>query len=513
MKKLLAGVLAIVAIVAIAFALPTSASAAGGATTTAAKHHKGKKHHKKGHHKKGHKGHKGKGKKKNKKTFVVCKHGCKYKTISKAVKKVKKKNSTIKVKPGKYVEGVIVEGHKYDGLTIKGKSKNPKKVILEGKNAKVPGGAAQNGIEGIDVKNLTLKNMWARHYPGNGFFVKSSNPYSYPTPTPASKIDCSDYLMKNLVASFNASYGLYAFGCSGGRITKSVGYGHGDSAIYIGGTPVQKKPDWTSIDHDKAYENVLGYSGTNSRYVDIKQSDWYNNGAGIVPNTLDSEPFEPASDSRIHNNNIFWNNFNYYLPDSPVKTVSGGLGTVDLGGGNKVTLNYPTGIGVILFGATNWKVDHNNIFGNFKYGSAAFSDPFNCEGPPSDNCPTGDDAMSQDNKFKKNSNGRDGTDTNAVDFWADGSGKGNCFQGNDSSTFDPGGVPNSNLYPTCPAPAPPASGTGTANGDLTQVLELVSYSGSNPPETMACSWDEHSHPAFKHYKPIDATQGDPNCSG
>ena len=29
--------------------------------------------------------------------------------------------------------------------------------------------------------------------------------------------------MKNLDASFNRAYGLFAFGCAGGRITKSVG--------------------------------------------------------------------------------------------------------------------------------------------------------------------------------------------------------------------------------------------------------------------------------------------------
>src|SRR5690349_5249911 len=109
--------------------------------------------------------------KKGNKPLVVCKHGCKYKTIQDAVDKVKKKNSTINVLPGKYVEGVVVSGHKYDGLTIQGmvkktkkkgkggkkgkvtyKAANPKKVILEGKNAKTPDGSTANsGIEGADV--------------------------------------------------------------------------------------------------------------------------------------------------------------------------------------------------------------------------------------------------------------------------------------------------------------------------------------------------------------------------
>ena len=135
------------------------------------------------------------------------------------------------------------------------------------------------------------------------------------------------------------------------------------------------------------------------------------------------------------------------------------------------------GSGSSLFGATGWVVKNNNIFGNFKFGSAVFSDPFN----------DGDDAISTDNQFLNNKNGRNGTDTNAVDFFADGSGSGNCFQGNSSSTFDPSpSATNANLYPTCPAPDPPASGTGTSSGNGDQVLELVSYVGTDPPENQEC---------------------------
>ena len=57
--------------------------------------------------------------------------------------------------------------------------------------------------------------------------------------------------------------------------------------------------------------------------------------------------------------------------------------------------------------------------------------------------------------------GRDGTDTNQFDFFNDGSGKGNCFAGNTSSTFDltpDAQHPQSFLYPSCPAPR--SAGTG-----------------------------------------------------
>ena len=175
-------------------------------------------------------------------------------------------------------------------------------------------------------------------------------------------------------ASFNGSYGLFAKHCTGGKITDAKAWGHGDSGIYIGETPPQKNPKWTDISNNKVYENVLGYSGTNSKYVDIHDNWFYNNGAGVVPNTLESELFQPNADGKIRNNKIFWNNFNYFLPKSPVKTVSGGLGTI---GDPPRTINYPTGIGVVLFGSDSWLVKDNDIFGNFMWGAASFSDGLN----------------------------------------------------------------------------------------------------------------------------------------
>ena len=47
----------------------------------------------------------------------------------------------------------------------------------------------------------------------------------------------------------------------------------------------------------------------------------------------------------------------------------------------------PDGIGVILFGSDGWKVQNNQIFGNFMWGAALFSDPLGNEG---------DDAISRE---------------------------------------------------------------------------------------------------------------------
>jgi Pectinesterase len=443
-------------------------------------------------------GKKGGGKNKNK-ALVVCKHGCKYRTIQKAVNKAKKKkHAVIKIKPGKYVEGVQVLGKKYNGLTMKGTKSNPRKTILEGTNAQLPGGTgiANNGIEISDAKNVTIKNMWVRDFAGNGVHFLDSD-------TSDNKITCKDFLADNVDVSFNRSYGLFAFGCAGGTFENSEGWGHGDSAYYIGATPFQDNPKTTVLKNLESYENVLGYSGTNSKYLVIKDSAFYNNGIGLVPNTLDSEPFEPTGDSTIRHNDIFWNNFNYFLPASEVKTVSNGLGSV-----GDLTLQYPTGIGVALFGADGWTVKDNNIFGNFMWGLAEFSDPFN----------EGLDAVSQNNQVLNNAMGKDGTDTNGLyDFWVDGSGGGNCFSGNDSSTFAPttdASATIGELYPECPIPngvQPNAGASGNSNGNINMVYnQLVPYVTTDPPENQECSWAQHPHPAFKDYEPLDVTPG-PDC--
>jgi hypothetical protein len=418
---------------------------------------------------------------KGKDFFTVCKHGCRYHSIQSAVDHVHKgKKSVVRVKPGTYHEGVQVYGHKYDGLTIKGKAKNPRKTILDGDKARIGGQPAQNGIDGLNVDNLKVNRLWTRDFPANGVFVHA-DPGDH----------CHGFVMNKDLASFNRSYGLFAKHCTGGRITNSKGWGHGDSAIYIGETPPQKNPKWTDISNNKAYLNVLGYSGTNSKYVDIHDNLFYNNGAGIVPNTLDSEMFQPNANGKIHDNDIFWNNFNYFLPKSPVKTVSGGLGMI----GNR-TINYPTGVGVILFGSDGWVVKDNRIFGNFFWGAAAFSDPFN------------EAALNENNRLVDNKMGRHGTDKNRFDFYNDGSGKGNCFEGNTSSSFDvapDAEHPKSFLYPKCPAPNSAGTGTNKGDGGITtgQVGELGNYVLSDPPCSQQDAWVEHKHPAFKGITPID----------
>ena len=475
--------------------------------------------------------------------FDVCKQGCTYRTIYEGAmaagrwQETSGEKATVRVQPGTYVEGVLLHGkkanHDFDGLTIMGVTKakrsnpNSRAVILEGDEAQTivsgnPGWQegdptsvpANNAIEARSVNDIVLKNMWARNYANNTFFVWAST-------NPAFDERCEGYVMDNLASSDTRSYGLFARNCYGGKMLNSEGWNHGDSAIYIGETPCdsddwnnkgpnptpcQANPKWTLVSGIESHQGSLGYSGTNSKYVKITNSAFYNNGAGLVPNTLDSERYEPSGDLIIENNRIFWNNLNYYSTGSPIETV--------IGNGN------PVGVGIALYGTDGVVVRNNEIFGNEKWGVASFS------GPEAFGVNTGDDARNMNNKIMNNKMGRNGVDPNAIDFFNDASGGGNCWSGNTaagSPTFAPGNgnVPLSRIYPTCPEDEviwqDVVSGNFSAGlqvntaipnyasqpwKDLTTIFGVAEV---RPSKLQECVWDiQTPHPAFPGFTEVRA---------
>jgi parallel beta-helix repeat protein len=460
--------------------------------------------------------------------FEVCKHGCKYRAIQKAVDaagsfKFKKKNATSKavvaVRPGKYVEGVVLDASQkrrnFDGLTIEGTKKNRRLAVIEGKNAKTRGAPAKNGIEAIGVDGVVLKNMWARHFPGNAFFIRGLY----------GSAQCDGYTMDNLLGSDNGATGLEGKYCLGGRMINSAGYHNGDAALYVSETPCdhedwtnhgivpppvqcQRKPKWTVLKNDTGYENVIGYSGTNSKYVKIVDSAFYNNGSGIVPNTLDADHLEPNGWNVIEHNDVFWNNYDYFLSGSAFRTISPGLG--QLGG---ATVNYSIGVGIELYGSANTLVRDNNVFGNDKWGIASFSGPGEIFVAN-----VGDDAKNINNQVVDNEMGRGGADPNGeFDFWNDATGGGNCWSGNSAgSTFAPGNgkVPLSTIYPGCPQPEvltdkvhslDLSAGLQVDLAHINNPATILGYSGATPPQKQECSWVRRvaTHPPFQNFKPVE----------
>ncbi len=183
--------------------------------------------------------------------------------------------------------------------------------------------------------------------------------------------------------------------------------------------PCQRKPQWTLLKNDQSYENVLGYSGTNSKYVKIVDSAFYNNGAGIVPNTLDSEGYEPNGWNVFEGNDVFWNNYNYFLSGAAFHTVSGGLG---VNWPARPSTTRPASASPSTAATTTWSARTTS--------SATTSGA----SPPS-RAPAklfvaneGDDAKNVNNQIVENVLGREGADPNGeYDIWNDASGGGNCW--------------------------------------------------------------------------------------
>jgi hypothetical protein len=329
-------------------------------------------------------------------TLKVCAKGKKakgcFKTIQKAIDKAKA-GDTVKVPAGTYKEGLKIQGPKKRYLSLIGNTADPSKVVLEGKSLK--GAAKANGVLVNGANEVTVRGFKAQNYNGNGFFVTNAKGYH----------------LNDLIAKYVGVYGLYAFNSIGGEMRRDLAAWNNDSGFYIGQTPKQTKPVRSIVSDVVSYGNVLGFSGTNMRYVTITKSKWFNNGTGIVPNALDSEKFPPPEDNVITDNDVFWNNFDYYK-GAPFKLRPPATGDVP----------YPTGVGVLLFGGRRNVVTNNRIFGNWTVG-AGMLEQFLLKDAVGDGTLIG-------NQIKGNQFGRSGTDLNGRDIFYDGNGTDNCVADN-----------------------------------------------------------------------------------
>jgi hypothetical protein len=395
-------------------------------------------------------------------TLKVCAKGKKpkgcFKTIQKAINKAKA-GDTVKVPDGTYKEGLKIKGAAKRYLNLIGDVSNPDKVVLEGKSLK--GTAKANGVLINGANEVTVRGFQIQNYNGNGAFA----------------VNVKGYHLNDLITRYVGVYGIYAFNSIGGEMRRDVAAWNNDSGFYIGQTPKQTKPIRSIVSDVVSYGNVLGFSGTNMRYVTITKSKWFNNGVGIVPNALDSEKFPPPEDNVITDNDIFWNNFNYYV-GAPFKLRPPATGDVP----------YPIGVGVLIFGGRRNVVSNNRIYGNWLLG-AGFIEQFLLKDPVGDGTLIG-------NQIKDNQFGLNGTDLNGRDIGYDGNGNDNCISGNtgvqvtvpaDASTFVP-----------CPF-----SGANTRNDQ--SFNDAVGWAVSADHEA---PWIRHDHAPQGDLKPMEHYSAD-----
>lgn len=429
----------------------------------------------------------GKAKTGKRKTLKVCKRGCKYKSLQKAVNKAKA-GDKITIAPGKYKGGAVLRGSGKDRITIIGKGKgkrksgkrgappSARKVVLDGKGFSKNNPAGDNGILAIDVDGLVIRNISANNFRSNGFFIRGLDD-SHP---------CTGYTLDDLYASNNKGYGLYTFNCLGGSMTDSTGTLSGDSGFYIGAIPSQASPKRALVDEISSFKNAQGWSGTNMRYVTIRNSDFFNNGLGLSLSVLDSEPFKPNANNIIENSRFFWNNEDLYATSGPKKPpyVPAGIFTEFL------PYHVPgTGDGIWLLGGDNNIIRNNEIFGNYLHGIGIVEPLQGVVLDPTKAIPPGKTYQPTGNQITGNKFGRNGTDKNGADlsFATTVPATGNCWS-NAGQTIDTVG---GGTYPGCPF-------NGTNPALPSQVNRVLGIALGNP----SSFWVRRVHPAIPGFTPF-----------
>ena len=275
---------------------------------------------------------------------------------------------TILVAPGVYHEagtdedGVLVTT---PNLRIRGMDRNA--VIVDGtkttstqpcSNAPADQSPGRNGIEvkadGVYVENLTVCNFL------NGPDGEGGNGVWWNGGDGSGKIGMTTYWGNYLTATSSffggpdapmGMYGLFVSNARGpGSLNQSYASNMGDSAFYVGACP-----DCNAIlDGVHAEHSALGYSGTNSGgHLIIRNSEWDDNKAGIVPNSLNNDDAPPPQSGACPNggtgptgthsctvieHNYVHDNNNPNVPGSGI-AGSAPVGTgIEISGGNTNTV-------------------------------------------------------------------------------------------------------------------------------------------------------------------------------
>jgi hypothetical protein len=385
-------------------------------------------------------------------TLRVCKRGCRYATIGAAVRRARA-GDTVKVADGTYREGVKVRGAGKRYLKLIGNPGAPEKVVLEGRGLR--GAAAQNGVQVNGANEVTVQGFTAQHYKANGFFV----------------INADGYTLANLRAMRTGVYGIYAFNTRGGVMRESEAAWNNDAGFYIGQTPPQERPKRSLVTNVRSYGNVLGFSGTNMRYVTITKSQWFNNGTGLVPNALTSEKYPPEEDNVIADNDIFWNNFNYYKgAPFPIRKPSA------------EATPYPVGVGVLLFGGRRNVIEGNRVYGNYLAGVGAVQQFLLKQEDAKDLV---------GNQVKGNQLGLGGADLNGRDLLYDGNGRDNCFGPNEGVQV---------MFPADGSTMAPCPFTGANAFSQSAQMEAVDWALDPTHEAF---WVRHPHADKPGYLPLE----------
>ncbi len=276
---------------------------------------------------------------------------------------------------GTYPGDVVVPENR-PGITIRGVDRNT--VVFDG------GYERRNAIE-VEADGVTLENMSAHGYIENGFYW-----------------DGVERFAGRYLTVWNVRlYGIYAIESRDGVMEHSYVSGAADAAFYVG----ECHPCDTVLRDLTATLSAVGYSGTNAGgNLVLEDSLFEANAVGIFPNSYEVGLEPPPQREAVFRRNVVRGSGS--VP-TPRQTPLGGF----------------HGIGIAIAGGVDNLVEANVVSGSTRYGIALFG----TVDPASIWLPSG-------NRITGNTVSASGTADLAL---AEGSGSGNCFEGNEAGVVEP----------------------------------------------------------------------------
>ena len=126
----------------------------------------------------------------------------------------------------------------------------------------------------IEADDVTVENMTAHNYVGNGFYWTG----------------VEGYAGRYLTVWNVGLYGIYAISSREGIFEQSYVSGAADAAFYIG----ECNPCDAVVANVTGRLSAVGYSGTNAGgNLEVRDSIWELNGTAIMPNSFEGQPLPP----------------------------------------------------------------------------------------------------------------------------------------------------------------------------------------------------------------------------
>ena len=316
------------------------------------------------------------------------------------------------LRPGTYAQSVTIDkpGIKLLGLGRRARTGGRGGAILEN-----PGGE-ENGITvtgagaGVEIVKLTVRN-----FEENGVLL----------------VGVSGFKLSDVVAENDGEYGLFPVLSSNGLIERCSASGNNDAGIYVG------QSAHVAVRGSSASGNLSGVEIENSSHIQVSGNESFDNVAGLLVVLLPGLSVKSSADISVTDNDLHDNN-------RPNPSTEG------------IDAFVPTGSGILIVGTDATDVRANRITGNSFVGIGVANTGLLAQlaGVPIDDIePFPDRVRVQDNTVTGNGGAQPIPFLPpGVDLLWDGTGTGNCWEGNvfDSSLdLDlPRGAPSPSL-PGC----------------------------------------------------------------